>query len=151
MFLINLFLIGGELLYNIVLVSAIHQRESARGIHMSPLSWTSLPPPTHPTPRGCLRAPDLSSLCHTANSHWLSNFTHGIVYVSMLLSQLVPSSPPPSVFTSLFSYACISVAIRVISNEVDEPRAHYTEWSNSERENKLEIWKNGTDEIILTF
>ena len=33
-----LFLIGGWLLYNIVLVSAIHQHESATGIHMSPPS-----------------------------------------------------------------------------------------------------------------
>ena len=32
------FLIGGELLYNIVLVSAIHQHESAISIHMSPRS-----------------------------------------------------------------------------------------------------------------
>ena len=28
------------------MVSAIHQHESAIGIHMSPTSWTSLPPPT---------------------------------------------------------------------------------------------------------
>ena len=39
-------LIGGELLYNPVLVSAIHQHESATGIHMSPPSWPSLLPPT---------------------------------------------------------------------------------------------------------
>ena len=43
---IYLFLIGGELLCSIVLVSAIHWYESAIGIHMSPPSWTSLPPPT---------------------------------------------------------------------------------------------------------
>jgi len=34
-FLIYFFLIGGELLYNIVLVSAIYQHESAIGICMS--------------------------------------------------------------------------------------------------------------------
>ena len=38
-----LFLIEGWLLYTILLVSAIHQHESATGIHMSPPSWTSLP------------------------------------------------------------------------------------------------------------
>ena len=32
------FLIGGKLLYNVVLVSAIHQCESAISIHMSPPS-----------------------------------------------------------------------------------------------------------------
>ena len=35
-FLIYLFLIEGQLLYNTVMVSAIHQCESAIGIHMSP-------------------------------------------------------------------------------------------------------------------
>ena len=37
---------------------------------MSPRSWTSLP--HHSTPLGCHREPDLSSLHHRANSHWLS-------------------------------------------------------------------------------
>ena len=32
--------------YNIVLVSAIDQHESAIGVHMAPPSWNSLPPPT---------------------------------------------------------------------------------------------------------
>ena len=47
---IYLFLIGGQLLYNIVLVSATHPHESALGIQKSPPSWISLPP--HPTPLG---------------------------------------------------------------------------------------------------
>ena len=48
---INLFLIGGQLLYSIVFISAIHQHESATGIHMSPPPWTSLALPTvsHPS------------------------------------------------------------------------------------------------------
>ena len=46
-----LFSIGGSSLYNIALVSDIHQHESDTGIHMSPPSWISLPPPTsHPIP-----------------------------------------------------------------------------------------------------
>ena len=36
--LINLFLIGGYLTYNIVFLSGMHQDESAIGIHMSPPS-----------------------------------------------------------------------------------------------------------------
>ena len=46
----RLFLTGGCLLYNIGLVAAICQRESATGTHVSPSSWTSLPPP-YPIPR----------------------------------------------------------------------------------------------------
>ena len=47
-FLIYVILFEGYLLYNIVLVSAIHQHESA--IYMSPLSWPFFPPSTHSTP-----------------------------------------------------------------------------------------------------
>ena len=36
------FLIGVELLYNFVLVSAVQQRESAMSVHISPPSWASL-------------------------------------------------------------------------------------------------------------
>ena len=57
------------MLYNIVLVSAIYEHESAIGIRISFPSWTSLLPPTpshpippHPTPLGCHKALDLSSL-----------------------------------------------------------------------------------------
>ena len=93
---IYLFLIGRSLLYNTVFVSAIHHHESAIGIHGYPLPLAApshLPP--HPTPLGHHRAPTrLSSLHHTADSHWLSIFTHG-VYVSTLLSQFVPPFPPP--------------------------------------------------------
>ena len=44
--------------------------------------------------------------------------------------------------------------IWVSSDEVDKPRAYYTEWSKSEREKYLMlmhmygIWKDGTDEPI---
>ena len=52
-----------------------------------------LEPPSHLLPRpthlGYHRTLDLSSLCHTVNFHWLSNFTNGNVCVSMLLSQFV--------------------------------------------------------------
>ena len=37
-FFYNLFLIGGQLLYNVVLVSTVQQCESALSIHISPPS-----------------------------------------------------------------------------------------------------------------
>ena len=57
------------MLYNIVLVSAIHQREWAIGMHMA--SSLNLPP-TPSYPSRLLQSPSLSSLSHRANSHWLS-------------------------------------------------------------------------------
>ena len=63
-FFIYSFLIGGELPYNIVLISAIYQHESVIGICRSPPSWTSLLPPPYPTPLGCHRTLNLSFLSH---------------------------------------------------------------------------------------
>ena len=54
-------------------ISSICKNESAIGMHMSPSFWTSLPPPT---PLGCHRALDLSSLYHIANFQWLSNLSY---------------------------------------------------------------------------
>ena len=69
--LVNLFLIGRWLLYNIVLVSAIHQHESAIGILLSPPSTTSLPLSPHLTP--VVVTPwGLRSLSHAGNSLWLA-------------------------------------------------------------------------------
>ena len=49
--LFNLCVIGGKLLYNVVLVYDIYQYESAICISMSPPFWSSLPSPTlsHPS------------------------------------------------------------------------------------------------------
>ena len=66
-----LFSIEEYLLYNIVSVSAIHQQKSAIDIHMSLLSWSSLPPPTPSHPSRLSQSTSLSSLSHTSNSHWL--------------------------------------------------------------------------------
>ena len=67
--ILNLFiLIGEKLLCNIVLVSVIHQNESAHVCPLPPELHFHLPP--HPTPLGYHRAPDLSSLHHTANFHF---------------------------------------------------------------------------------
>ena len=60
-------------------------------IYIRPLP---LEPPSHlsphPTPQGCHRTSDLSSLCHAPNFHRQSNFMCDNLYVSMLLSQKLP-------------------------------------------------------------
>ena len=82
----KIFLTEGWLLYNIMLASTIHQHESAIGIPMSPPSWTSTP--SHPS--RLLQSLGLSSLSHTANSHWLS-ILHMVVHISMLPSPKNPT------------------------------------------------------------
>ena len=63
----------------------------------------------HPTPLGCHRAPTLSSLRHTENCHWPSNFTYGNIYVSVLFSKFVSPTTSRFVSTSLFSMSASSL------------------------------------------
>ena len=65
-----------------MLVSAIRRHESAIGIYMFPPSQL-LP---HPTTLGYHRASDLSSMHHTANSHWLS-VLHTVMYMFQCLEK----------------------------------------------------------------
>lgn len=72
------------------LVSAIHQHESAIGIHVSPPTCTPIPPLwVVPEP--------LSSLSHTASSHWLSR-SPVVMNTSPCSSPDRPSPPSPSLF-----------------------------------------------------
>ena len=80
-----------------MLVSAIQQYESAIGIHMSPPSWTSLPPPTPSHPSRLSQNTGLSCLCYTATSHQLSVLQYGNVYVSKPIAEFIPHFPSPTV------------------------------------------------------
>ena len=51
-FFLFVFLIGGWLLYIIVMDFAVHQYESSIGTRVSPSSWTTLHLPPHPVPLG---------------------------------------------------------------------------------------------------
>ena len=107
-----IFLIGVPLLHNVVLVSVVQQHESATWIHRSPPSWASPPPPPPPPPPShpsrLSQSTQLSSLCYTAASHYV---THGSVYMSMLLSQFVPPAPPPDHVQKSIPYICASVPV----------------------------------------
>ena len=77
-----------------MLVPAV-QHESAIGIHISPPSWASLPPTPIP--------PLQVSAEHQAELPLLSSdvpvatyLTDGGVYMSVILSQLIPPSPSPT-------------------------------------------------------
>lgn len=96
-------LIGGQLLYKVVLVSALRQCASAVCVCVSPPSWASLPHPlAHCSSRH--RAPSWPPLWAIHSSFPLVTcFTPGSGYTSVVLSQFVSLSPSLlSVTTSLF-------------------------------------------------
>ena len=95
-FLVNLFiLIGQWLLYNIVVVFAIHWHESAMGVYVPPC-WTTLRP--NPIPQGHPSTPALSSMPHASNLYWWS-VSHMVIYMFQCYSlksyhlHLLPQSP----------------------------------------------------------
>ena len=67
-----------------------------------PPSRTPLPSPSPTHPSRLSQSTGLSFLCHTAHFRLLS-LLHTGMYVSMLVSQLVPHSPSLTVSTVLFS------------------------------------------------
>ena len=72
-----------RLLYDTVVVFAIHSHESAMGVHVFPI-LNPLPPaahlPPHPIPLGHPSAPALSTLSHESNPDWRS-VSHMIIYM----------------------------------------------------------------------
>ena len=90
-----------QLLYNVVLVSAVQRSESAICIHKSPPSWVSL------------LLSHLTLLSHHRAQSWAPYdiqqpptsylFTHGSIYVSILYSVFVSPSPSPPVSICPFS------------------------------------------------
>ena len=98
------FLIGGKLLYDVVLVSAIQQCESAIITHISPPSWVSLP---SPTPTGHHRVPGWAP-CVT-QQHQLSSvqFSHSVMSDSLRPHELQHARPPcPSPTPGVHSNSC---------------------------------------------
>jgi len=70
--------------------SAAEQSESALCIHISPASVVSVTTPSHPSSHHRAELPVLHSRFPLA-----IYFTHGSVYMSVLISQLIPLLSPP--------------------------------------------------------
>ena len=81
------------------MISAIQQHESAIGIHMSPSSWTSLPPPIPSHPSRLSQSTDLSS--ESYGKFPLVIYLHMVMYMflwySLKLSHPLLSPPCPQV------------------------------------------------------
>ena len=96
------------MLYNIVFISAIHQHESAIGICMSPLHWTSLPPPIPSSLCRLLHVTEPWFEFLESHSKLLAiYFAYGSVYVSLLLSPFfLPSLHPKhhALYLCVFKY-----------------------------------------------
>ena len=84
-----------------MLVSAICHHESATGIHISPPSWVSFPPPSPSHPSRLSLSPGLGALSHSANSHSILDM---LVYMFPCYSAFIPlasSNPCPHVHKSV--------------------------------------------------
>ena len=120
------FLIGGYLLYNIVVDFAIHRHESATGVLMSPIP-NPLPPPSHPIPLGCPNALALSALFNASNLDW-SSVSHMIIYMFQCYSLksshpcFLPQSPKVcSLYLCLFCCLAYRVIITIFLNSIYMP------------------------------
>ena len=110
-----------QLLYNVVLVSAVQRSESAICICISPPSGTSLPlsQPTHVCHH---RAPSWAP-CAFPRFPLASSFTPGSVYMSVLISLFIPPASPCDVHMSLLD-TCISIPALQIGSSVPFSRFH---------------------------
>ena len=84
------------------MVSAILQHETAIGIHMSPPSWTPLPPPSPLHPFRLSQSTSFGFPALYSKFPLAIYLTYGRVYVLILLFQVIPPSPSPTVVKSLF-------------------------------------------------
>ena len=96
-----------------MLVSAIHQHESAIGVHMSPPSWTSLPPPTPSHPSRLSQSTGFELPESHRKFPLAVCSTYGNVYVSVLLSQRIPPSPSSTVLYVSISFAALQLSSSV--------------------------------------
>ena len=111
-FFFNLFiLIGGYLLYNIVVVLPYIDMNQPR-VHMCSPSWTPLPPSSRHIPQGHPSAPAPSTLSHASNLDWWS-ISNMIIYMFQCYS-LKSSSPRLLPQSSKLFYTSVSLLLSSI-------------------------------------
>ena len=71
-------------------------------VYVCPPSWTPLPPPSPSHPSGLSQGTDFECPVSCIKLGLVIYFTYGNIHVSMLFSQIIPSSPSPTESKSLF-------------------------------------------------
>ena len=88
---------------------AIHQHESAMGVHVFPiLNPLPLPSPYHPSGSSQCASPEHPVSCIKPGLAF--RFTYDIIHVSMPFSQIIPPSPSPTESKRLF-YTSVSLLL----------------------------------------
>ena len=88
-------LIGSYLLYNIVVVFAIHRHESSMGVHVFPI--LNPPPTSFPIPSlWVIPGNQPRAIVSCIEPGLVICFTLDNIHVSMLFSQITPPSPSPT-------------------------------------------------------
>ena len=109
-FKINLFiLIGGWLLYNIVLVLPYINMYPPQVYKCSP-SWTPLHPPSQYHPSGSFQCTSPKHPVSCIEPRLVIHFLYDIIHVSMPFSQIIPPFPSPTESKSLF-YTSVSLLL----------------------------------------
>ena len=88
---------------------AIHQHESAMGIHMFPI-LNPLPPPSAYHPSGSSQCTSLKHPVSCIEPGLVIHFLYDIIHVSMPFSQIIPPSPSPTESKRLF-YTSVSLLL----------------------------------------
>ena len=106
-------LVGGSLLYNIVVVFVIHWHESAMDLHVFPIP---IPPPASLSARSLWVFPVHQpwALISCIQPGLVACFTIDNIHVSMLFSRNIPPSPSPTESESLF---CTSVSLSLFCTQ----------------------------------
>ena len=111
-FLLNLnifILIGGYLLYNVVLLLP-HINMNLPWVYTCSPSWTPLPPPSLCHPSGSSQCTSPEHLVSCLKSSLAICFTYDNIHVSIPFSQTIPPSPSPTESKRLF-YTSVSLLL----------------------------------------
>ena len=94
------------------MIFAIHQHESATGVHVSPI-LNPLPSPSPSHPSGLSQCTSFECPVSCIKLGLVICFTYGNIHVSMLFSQIIPPLPSPTESKRLF-FTSVSLLLSCI-------------------------------------